>query len=361
MTKASLHYLKYNLKTWHKVLKTSAPRMAYVGGWLGFKNLGDEALYSAMDRIFQRESLIPIHTYGLPWMPPVVSNPFINAVLAGGTLINGSPGWHKVADQVFPQCTQSYVFGSGVQDPTLWQNNSSWHDTRAEWANTLKRCEYVGLRGPLSAQLISDAGFQDAEVIGDPVLIFANDHLDKPSQAVSGKVGLNIGQSSGNLWGTESQLVEKMAELATQLREAGFEVHWYVVWPNDMAITLEAAQKSNTTEFIHEHYVDHNLFIEDVRTLSVFVGVKLHAVVLAICGLVPSIMLEYRPKCRDFMLSIDQGDLSFRTDTFQGTEISEIVQEMNQNNSLWIDKLKTSLKPVLAKQLAKAKDLTLAG
>ncbi|MCP4799530.1 MAG: polysaccharide pyruvyl transferase family protein [bacterium] len=350
-------FLKYNLKTWKNILSSTSPKMAYVGGWLGYKNLGDEALYAAMVRLFQNRSLIPIQNYGFPWSPPKTHVPIDEAVLAGGTLINGLPGWHSIADKVFPKCSMSFVFGSGVQDPTLWKNVNDWRDTRQEWARTLQQCDYVGLRGPLSAQLMAEYSPQNFDIIGDPVLVFANDYINEPSVAISGKVGLNIGQSSGNQWGSESQMVDEMAALATNLRESGLEVHWYVIWPKDMAITLKAAQKSGTTEYIYEHYTDHLKFINEVRTVSVFVGVKLHAVVLAICGIVPSIMLEYRPKCRDFMLSINQGDLSFRTDAFNGLEISTIVQEMNRDKEVWTSRLKVALAPVLSKQLLKAKEL----
>jgi polysaccharide pyruvyl transferase WcaK-like protein len=57
---------------------------------------------------------------------------------------------------------------------------------------------------------------------------------------------------------------------------------------------------------------------------------KLHATVLATCALTPSIMLEYRPKCRDYMESIGQGRFTFKTSDFRAGELWEIVEEWNR-------------------------------
>jgi len=51
------------------------------------------------------------------------------------------------------------------------------------------------------------------------------------------------------------------------------------------------------------------------------IGEKLHSVILSHCVYTPGIMLEYRSKCRDYMLSMDLGDLVFRTDSLDANVI----------------------------------------
>jgi polysaccharide pyruvyl transferase WcaK-like protein len=70
-----------------------------------------------------------------------------------------------------------------------------------------------------------------------------------------------------------------------------------------------------------------------VSRVNIFVGMKLHAVALATCAYVPSVMLEYNPKCRDYMESIGQGDFTLRTDTFTAQQAWETVENLLANRA----------------------------
>jgi polysaccharide pyruvyl transferase WcaK-like protein len=106
-------------------------------------------------------------------------------------------------------------------------------------------------------------------------------------------------------------------------------VVWFVVWPKDLAATENAAKESGTGSHVHAIYVDHAKYLDLASECSVFVGMKLHAVVLATCAAVPSIMLEYRPKCRDYMESIQQEHLCERVDRFTADGVWEQVLRMH--------------------------------
>jgi polysaccharide pyruvyl transferase WcaK-like protein len=49
---------------------------------------------------------------------------------------------------------------------------------------------------------------------------------------------------------------------------------------------------------------------------GLFIGQKLHATVLATILRIPSIMIEYQPKCRDYMASIDMENFVAKTSEF---------------------------------------------
>jgi polysaccharide pyruvyl transferase WcaK-like protein len=302
------------------------PVIAYVGGWLGKNNLGDEALYMAMQKIFYKYNFIHFDdsktiTYLLDKFP------FVKAgILAGGTLIN-KEAWCDIGEHFYKVCPNIYIFGTGVANPSFWEGRSSHGNMMNKWKPLLDKCKYIGVRGPMSADLIVSHGIYNVEVIGDPVITFADDKIS--SSYHHNSIGLNLGQSNGNVWGDENIICHEYAKLASLAKLANWEVKWFVVWPDDLEITKKAANYSNTSSNIYEIYCDPHKYMDMVRPLSIFVGMKLHATILATCAYVPSIMLEYRPKCKDYMKSIGQDDATIRTDQFAAEDLWKLLNEWN--------------------------------
>jgi len=77
---------------------------------------------------------------------------------------------------------------------------------------------------------------------------------------------------------------------------------------------------------IFRYYTNVKLFKRQVSRCSVFLGMKLHATILALCSHVPSIMLEYRPKCRDFMASVGLERYCIRTDELESQNLASLVE-----------------------------------
>jgi len=71
-----------------QALTAKSPRLAYIAGFFGKNNLGDEALYDAVKSLFYNCSLLKFPRK--PRLGPVAKFlPHINcAILGGGTLIN---------------------------------------------------------------------------------------------------------------------------------------------------------------------------------------------------------------------------------------------------------------------------------
>ena len=191
------------------------------------------------------------------------------------------------------------------------------------WRILLNKCDYIGVRGPISATLLGNAGVENVEIVGDPVIALAD---SEPARTLeSGSLGMNIGYSSGQLWGeNETRLCEEYVKLAKTAKRKGYRVEWFVVWPEDLPVTRLAAVQSGTDEIIHENYDDPSAYLKTVRRMNFFVGMKLHATLLATCAYVPSVMVEYQPKCRDYMASIAQEEATVRTDEFR----AELIWEM---------------------------------
>ncbi len=340
------------------------PHMAYMGGWLGFDNLGDEAIFSAAQILFPQCGMIPYS--GRDGFEIALATKlfkvFQYSIMGGGTLINRLPATLQRAKKSLPLAKHSIIFGSGVANPAFWTGREDWQDARKQWVPVLEKCDYVGVRGPISVELLNEVGFTNVEVIGDPVLALAGEALPNENDIHEKTIGLNIGVALGSsgdsqMWGDADDVFQQYVKLAKTANQAGWKVHWLVVWKNDLEITLAAAKQSGTEEYIHQEYYDYKKYLDLVRKISVFVGMKLHSVALAMCGYVPSVMLEYRPKCRDFMMSVDQQHNNIRTDQFKADHVWEIVKGFDANRPQASRLLYDAIRPVAIRQKQKALDV----
>ena len=141
------------------------------------------------------------------------------------------------------------------------------------------------------------------------------------------------------MWDRQDKLFDKIVKLASLAGKTGWKVKWFVVWTKDHDITQRAAKASGTDEHIHEICIDHIKYMDLVSDLTVFVGMKLHAVALATCAGVPSIMLEYRPKCRDYMKSIRQDNLCERIDLFEAEKLWEKISDIQNDREQYAAKM----------------------
>jgi polysaccharide pyruvyl transferase WcaK-like protein len=324
---------------------------------LGQKNLGDEALLDGARRLFPNLSLW--HYDGSRLGSLLLNrNPRLRSgILAGGTIINRCAEYLQIAEKFLAGNRRLVVFGSGVAPPDFWGRRADFQDMMTEWKQLLERCDYVGVRGPMSAQLLADAGVKGVEVVGDPVVTFAN--AVRMDGHIPDSIGLNIGHDHGHQWGDEITLTQEFLKLASLARAKGWMVKWFVVFPRDLEITRQIAIKSGTEAHISSVYTDASQYLKEVQTLSTFVGMKLHATVLASCAHVPSLMVEYTPKCYDFMASIGRQSSNVRSDRFKAADAWEHVQEWNADRDSHSAAIFQALHALQQCQAAKAADLSL--
>jgi polysaccharide pyruvyl transferase WcaK-like protein len=162
----------------------------------------------------------------------------------------------------------------------------------------------------------------------------------------------------GELWGDEQALCVELVKLAKRAREGNWLVKWFVLRPGDVEITRRAATESNTADHVVEVYDDPFGCLRELGQLSVFVGMKLHAIVLSTCAYVPSISLQYQPKCLDYMRSIGQEAGTIRSDRFNGEEAWEIVQLLASERKMRSASLFEQIKRLKERQQAKAEEIT---
>jgi len=325
--------------------------LAYVGGWLGHGNLGDEALYLATARIFGDCSLWHYDASRTATALMELGPRIHHGVLAGGTLINRCPEYLDISRK-FMRAGKMYVFGTGVAHPDFWSKRSDFQNMLSDWVELLRACPYVGVRGPISAQLLFDAGLTGVQVVGDPALVFATQW--RSQQCATKTLGINVGYDHGHQWGDARVLSDEMGRLAVYAADAGWAIKWFVVFPGDLAITEQIALASSEISEIQCIYEDPQAFIDEVSRVSVFIGMKLHATMLAACAGVPCLMLEYDPKCLDFMASIGQSDAVVRTDEVNAEILWDTLRSWEQDRHRLSSKIHTAVLELKAEQTARA-------
>lgn len=299
-------------------------------GWRGHQNLGDEVVFEALERHFAPHRL----TWRPEEMPKLlqrtadrVEHPL--TILGGGTLIGG-----RYLDALLaqPDPERRAVFGAGVIDPEFPHSYRSGREALDRWVKGLAEVGYIGVRGPRSKAILSQRGL-DAEVLGDPVAAFATDDgfwAPGPNRTV----GINVGRSAGGVWGSEIEMLAGLAAAVRKLTAAGWKVEYHVAYPPDLEVTELFARDTNTASSpIHTCYDRAEPFIDRTRHLTAFLGLKLHAVALAVCAGVPAASIEYHPKCRDFMGSLELDHLAINSADLDPDRVVEIVTQLEADGS----------------------------
>jgi polysaccharide pyruvyl transferase WcaK-like protein len=303
------------------------PRFGYVG-WLGQANLGDEALFEA-----HQQALGPAPVFEVPhgWSADAIARfgprrLMDGLVLGGGTLI-GHAGFRRPVETLLraDPGLVPYMLGPGVQDPAYADDEAAAREELERWVPLLRRFPEVLVRGPRSQELLGEVGV-DSEVIGDSALLLAPDAV--PDGERRDTLGLNIGVHEKVHGGTIEPIVAALIALGRAAVADGRRVCVFSVWPPDTAVAVRVQRAIGAGAELVTEYHEAKPFMTAMNRCRVFVAFKLHAGVLATASGVPSVMLEYNPKCRDFQESIEREFWTVRTDAVDVGELQAMVDDL---------------------------------
>lgn len=309
-----------------RLLKLSSLQVGYVG-WLGYQNLGDEALFQTISDLLSSASLF--HYAPTPSEIRILrllkkEKTFRAICLGGGTLI-GSLSWLKIIQDALSHNIPVFSFGTGVLDPDYSTESNLYLD---EWVELLSQFKEVSVRGYLSADLLGQLGIKDVKVVGDPLLALASETLVDASEDFV--LGINVGQPLvSQSWGaSEKNIIDAVAKNLKLLATKGWRYRLFSVIPDDEPVQNQLADLIGTRHIEYSKlYKDPNDFISDASKCCVFVGMKLHATILAYTAYTPVIMLEYQPKCRDFMFTVNRMDYNLRMDHITSNVLVDLVEQ----------------------------------
>ena len=338
-------------------------------GWVGFLNLGDEAMYELCRRRFDNthwsrleEIAYSPHpgqfslqrTGDLRQLFEVFSDEcrthrrmfgiytkimhkvaFYSGreigILGGGTLINRNAGALENYVSVRKRTgTLVPTFGSGVINPKFWlTREDGWSDRRREWVSVLAELPVVGVRGPISKALLDEAGARNVLISGDPAVAFHRPYAGKSAVEHSGQpllIGINTGDCSGKMWGNPEDVEESLVALVRWLRQSNHQVAIFPVWQKDTKACENLARRARLDRCVVSPVCyTAGEFLSRVEKLDLMVCLKLHAGVLAAAANVPFVSLEYQPKCRDFAASIGWEQFVVRTDKISPNGLIDLV------------------------------------
>lgn len=312
-------------------LTTTKLRAAYIGCL--YANLGDLVLLDVFKNLFSNKYFLYSKEYRgkLLHLLGKEHTPFDLSFLGGGTLINVSSGFL----QLLKKCPtrKRVVFGTGVIDPEFWSTVENSYSDVPAWTDYLNSCEYIGVRGPRSATILKEWGVQkEIRITGDPVLYFADKKINK--KKCNKILGVNLGVANGNLWGKcEKKVASAITPYLREMLSAGWQLKFFPVWENDCPYILDIirALGLSSQKVMLRNFLNLNEFMQELRAVDVFIGMKLHSVILAACTYTPHIMIEYRPKCSDFMESINMGHLNVRCDRLCVDELIHLTETLYGN------------------------------
>ena len=279
-------------------------RAGIYAGWIGFKNLGDEATFqlcrqrfpsirwspfNAMDYQANPTQFIIQRGRDLAQIRRVLSEEFSNqrrlrafavkaklrlarlggsevGICGGDMFINRNALSFRGYTEVRKRTGKPVpVFGTGVAHPDFWTDRDpNWIDRRKEWATLFEELPVVGVRGPYSKGYLEEVGARNVVVCGDPAVMLHKRYAGQPlrvRQQGPLRVGVNVGAYPRS-WGTPVEIQAAVVELVRWLREAGHKVEIIPAWSRDEAVCADVARQTGLdSSAIHRVCTSHEDFL----------------------------------------------------------------------------------------------------
>ena len=294
-------------------------RVAYVG-WSGNGNLGDDAMLAAHRRLLLGWEVLQVPNHrGVTPLSALSLRQVSVICLGGGTLVlNGH--FRETLERLMRAAPDAprVMLGPGVEDLEFREGRRAGvMDEVAAWRPLLAEFERIRVRGPLSQATVTSMGL-DADVVGDPALALPDQSRGPVAGAPTtgrARVGVNFGVTD-DLWGGDHAAFRATVVSAiSALVAAGHDVELIATTVQDRAHLVDVAGECARagTPVAGPNAVGLAELDEALNRCTIVLGEKLHALVLAARLGIPTLALEYRPKCRDFQLSIGRGEQVLRT------------------------------------------------
>lgn len=279
-------------------------------GWVGYGNLGDELLFVAHEKLFPEHNLIPYHRMSFLKLFIWLNKKNIKGCfLGGGTLINLPGSWLKDTKDMLSMGLPVFALGTGVNFKLTEPGKQPMvNDSIRNWIGPLEQFRYLGLRGPLSAEVLDARLQRPTEVVGDTALSLAPDLYAAPEK--DNIIGICVGYSKeiSQIFDADTYRAIFFTFIKEYIAE-GFEIILLPVVRKDEAFNYKLLKEVNDIRCsIAGFRGDQQRYFSGVASCTLFIGQKLHGTVTATMLRVPSIMVSYHAKCVDYMHSIGMED-----------------------------------------------------
>lgn len=317
-----------------QVTTSTKPIVAYAG-YAGYGNLGDEAILESYRLVFPGCDFfcVPRESERILRIANVLRrSPPISAVMLGGGTLVGRLRWRNRLERLFSTLPPrpTFMLGVGVEDPEFESADQLTSQAELEkWIPILARFDGVTVRGPRSKEILEGLGVR-CDVVGDPALLLGDARPQGPDPLPI--LGINVG-SVEPTWGRDPfHVLEIVAEYARYMNDRGWRITLLPFSPGDLSTTERLASLISRAVTIHPNLSDLASVLDVLRRCRIFVGQRLHSVVLASAMFVPYIALEYRPKVLDFTRSVKREAFTIRTDRMTVDQMVEFSEDLERNH-----------------------------
>ncbi|WP_168155221.1 polysaccharide pyruvyl transferase family protein [Mangrovimonas xylaniphaga] len=347
--KAEINFLPNNIK-YHF---TKKKRVVYVG-CTEQGNLGDDAIFDAIRLMLKEDMCLYPISYAQPASGGFFRQIFFKnpdyIILGGGTIIKKGKEesylrllmqWHNL----FPDSKMA-VLGPGVVNPKF-SNDIGFPIDIDAWKETLEKCTFISVRGPLSKAELDCWGMnKNIHVFYDPALWYVKKEFKTKKEQK--KIAVNFANIKNRIHGGDSTLIEKFAfSIVRKLVLSGWEVYLYPTTKSDNHYMLETiGLKAINGIHVYSNFMNIYESTDFLESMDLLLGQRLHSVIFSACVATPFIALEYEPKTNDFLQSIGMADYSYRVDNLELRIIYEhlidIYGNIHEEQRKLSEKLKTA-------------------
>ena len=318
-------------------LATSAtPPIAY----LGFNrrgNAGDDAIFLAHERSLPGARLAPLplefERATLALLGRARRRPLHAGILVGGGTVVGRPQWReRLQLGVRAQAGPVAFTGVGIEDPEF--EGARQHADAGElarWAELLGGAAHLSVRGPRSAELLRDIGIE-APVVSDPALLLGPD-APTADRVRPKLLGVNVADPEDQYAGTGSRVLDAATEALRDLQRSGWSVRLLAFDRKDLELARALGRALDGRAEVVAGHADVDGLLGAIAECDVLVGQRLHGVVFAAAMGVPALAIDYRPKCRDFQLSIGRGEWTVSTLEITAGRLRDAVVELHEGRA----------------------------
>jgi len=262
--------------------------------YIGFPkdlNFGDRWMYQALERRLPQLAFAHPKNALDRWRCVLPRGHYDLTLLGGGTLINQKPQFFQDVASSLAAGVPCVCFGTGVGNP------ERWGDHLEAWVELLRQFRFVGIRGPRSHELLAARGMRDHVITGDPCLLDEPSFGERPAQGpyqVWVDVSFGVQETPASIE-FRFRLLRALGGLESSGRA---QLHFYTTW--EVYRPWIQLMLENCLASKREVTVLNERSRPEIQRADLCIAYRLHAGAVALMFGVPTLMVEYEPKCRDF-------------------------------------------------------------
>lgn len=317
---------------------TKKKKAIYVG-CTGHDNLGDEAILKAITLMLKPNFCLYEILYTKPSSGKFLRKFLVKKpdyiILGGGTIIRkrANESYLKILNESIKSWpdAKTTTLGPGVSEPHFAEFIGFPIDIEG-WKVFLNNSSYVSVRGVRSKKLLESWNLnKDVIIFHDPAIWFTRENFNQKQKQK--RIGLNFADIGNRIYGKDRDLIKVFAlEFISILQKNDWTIFLYPTTKSDMDFMLDSiGLKYMQGLRRYNNYTNLEKSLNFLESMDVFVGQRLHSIIFAATVSTPFFALEYEPKTKDFLETINMPTYAEQVDRLDAKEIFNKIEKIYLN------------------------------